>query len=93
MVSASATSRSADGTVTVSPRDEASQSALVVFCHGLGDTSEGFADVAEVRIAVQRRKEDQARGGDISNLPPGRLPPVSTDRDARTSLVLLVFSG
>jgi hypothetical protein len=56
MVSASATSRSADGTVTVSPRDEASQSALVVFCHGLGDTSEGFADVAEVRIAVQKEK-------------------------------------
>jgi predicted esterase len=56
MVSASATSRSADGTVTVSPRDEASQSALVVFCHGLGDTSEGFADVAEVRTAVQKKK-------------------------------------
>lgn len=35
------------GTITVSPRDEAAQSALVVLCHGLGDTAEGFADVAE----------------------------------------------
>lgn len=38
-----------DGTVIISPRDEASQSALVVISHGLGDTAEGFADVAEVR--------------------------------------------
>ena len=38
-----------DGTVTVSPRNEADQSALVVICHGLGDSAEGFVDVAEVR--------------------------------------------
>jgi hypothetical protein len=35
--------------ITVSPKDESKQSALVVIAHGLGDTSEGFADVAEVR--------------------------------------------
>ena len=37
------------GIITVSPKDESKQSALVVISHGLGDTSEGFADVAEVR--------------------------------------------
>ena len=37
-----------DGTITVSPKDEASQSGLVVISHGLGDTAEGFCDVAEV---------------------------------------------
>lgn len=36
--------RSGDGTITVSPANEADQSALVVICHGLGDSSEGFAD-------------------------------------------------
>lgn len=36
------------GTITVSPKNEADQSGLVVICHGLGDTAEGFADVAEV---------------------------------------------
>lgn len=36
------------GTITISPQNEADQSGLVVICHGLGDTSEGFADVAEV---------------------------------------------
>lgn len=36
--------RSGDGTLTVSPANEADQSALVVLCHGLGDSSEGFAD-------------------------------------------------
>eukprot|EP00542_Grammatophora_oceanica_P016638 CAMPEP_0194030984 /NCGR_PEP_ID=MMETSP0009_2-20130614/4281_1 /TAXON_ID=210454 /ORGANISM="Grammatophora oceanica, Strain CCMP 410" /LENGTH=282 /DNA_ID=CAMNT_0038671031 /DNA_START=145 /DNA_END=993 /DNA_ORIENTATION=- len=40
------TERSGD-TITVSPSNEAEQSALLVICHGLGDTSEGFADVAE----------------------------------------------
>mmetsp|Transcript_3485 Transcript_3485/g.9924 ORF Transcript_3485/g.9924 Transcript_3485/m.9924 type:complete len:333 (+) Transcript_3485:58-1056(+) len=39
--------RSGDGTITVGPANEADQSALVVICHGLGDSSEGFADVAE----------------------------------------------
>jgi hypothetical protein len=42
------TERSGDGTITVSPKNEGDQSALVVICHGLGDTAEGFADVAEV---------------------------------------------
>lgn len=37
-----------DGTIVISPKNEAQQSALVVISHGLGDTSEGFADVAEV---------------------------------------------
>jgi alpha-beta hydrolase superfamily lysophospholipase len=36
------------GTITISPQNEGDQSGLVVICHGLGDTSEGFADVAEV---------------------------------------------
>jgi hypothetical protein len=44
----STTLRNSDGTITISPRKESIQSGLVVFCHGLGDTSEGFADVAEV---------------------------------------------
>jgi alpha-beta hydrolase superfamily lysophospholipase len=38
------------GTITISPQNEADQSGLVVICHGLGDTSEGFADVAEVSL-------------------------------------------
>lgn len=41
------TLRDGSGTITVTPKNEAEQSALVVICHGLGDTSEGFADVAE----------------------------------------------
>ena len=49
--------RSGDGTLTVSPANEADQSALVVICHGLGDSSEGFADgelscVIELHIYV-----------------------------------------
>lgn len=47
--SMSVTERDASGTITISPRNEADQSALVVIAHGLGDTAEGFADVAEVR--------------------------------------------
>jgi predicted esterase len=38
-----------DGTITVSPQNEAQQTALVVIAHGLGDSAEGFVDVAEVR--------------------------------------------
>jgi predicted dienelactone hydrolase len=45
------------GTITVSPRNEADQSALVVISHGLGDTAEGFADVAEVRRKFYRCSE------------------------------------
>ena len=41
------TERDGSGTITVSPRNEAEQSGLVVISHGLGDTAEGFADVAE----------------------------------------------
>ncbi len=41
------TERDAQGTITVSPRNEAKQSGLVVISHGLGDSAEGFADVAE----------------------------------------------
>lgn len=41
------TERSDNGVITVSPRNEAQQSGLVVICHGLGDTGEGFVDVAE----------------------------------------------
>lgn len=36
-----------DGVITISPKNESKQSALVVICHGLGDSAEGFADVAE----------------------------------------------
>ena len=35
-------------TITVAPKKEAEQSGLVVICHGLGDSAEGFVDVAEV---------------------------------------------
>lgn len=41
------TTRQGDGTITVTPQNEADQSATVVICHGLGDSSEGFSDVAE----------------------------------------------
>jgi lysophospholipase-2 len=47
MPSTHITERDGSGTITVSPRNEASQSGLVVICHGLGDTAEGFEDVAE----------------------------------------------
>ena len=46
------TERDGSGTITVTPRNEGDQSALCVICHGLGDTSEGFADVAEVSILL-----------------------------------------
>lgn len=35
------------GTITIAPNDESKQNALVVICHGLGDSAEGFVDVAE----------------------------------------------
>jgi len=44
------TTREGRGMITVAPRDESKQSALVVISHGLGDTAEGFADVAEVNV-------------------------------------------
>jgi predicted dienelactone hydrolase len=45
------TQRTSDGTITISPKRAQEQSALVVISHGLGDTAEGFADVAEVSFA------------------------------------------
>lgn len=44
------TTERSSGTITVSPKNEGDQSALVVISHGLGDTAEGFVDVAEVRV-------------------------------------------
>ena len=47
-----ATERSGDGTITLTPQNEADQSALMVICHGLGDTAEGFADAAEASVVA-----------------------------------------
>ena len=33
--------------ITVTPQNESDQSASVIICHGLGDSAEGFVDVAE----------------------------------------------
>ena len=44
------TERDGKGTITMTPKNEADQSALLVICHGLGDTADGFDDVAEVRL-------------------------------------------
>ena len=41
------TERDGEGTITMTPKNEADQSALLVICHGLGDTADGFDDVAE----------------------------------------------
>jgi len=41
------TIRSQDGVITISPRDESKMSGLMVISHGLGDSAEGFAPVAE----------------------------------------------
>jgi len=41
------TTRDSKGLITISPRDESKQSALIIISHGLGDTAEGFVDVAE----------------------------------------------
>jgi predicted esterase len=46
------TQRDGQGTITVSPRNEGDQSGLVVICHGLGDSAEGFVDVAEVSLCM-----------------------------------------
>jgi hypothetical protein len=40
--------RDGSGTITMTPKNDADQSALLVICHGLGDTADGFDDVAEV---------------------------------------------
>jgi hypothetical protein len=37
-----------NGTITISPKNDADQSALIIISHGLGDSAEGFVDVAEV---------------------------------------------
>ena len=49
------TTERSGGTITVSPKNEADQSGLVVICHGLGDTADGFSDVAEVSDVRSRR--------------------------------------
>lgn len=41
------TTQTDGNTITISPKNEADQSALVIILHGLGDTSQGFLDVAE----------------------------------------------
>jgi predicted esterase len=41
-------SREGDGLIVISPKNEAKQTATVVICHGLGDSAEGFEDVAQV---------------------------------------------
>lgn len=41
-----------NGVITISPKVESSQSGLVVISHGLGDSAEGFVDVAE-HLATQ----------------------------------------
>jgi len=41
------TERDNAGTIIVAPRDESKQNGLIVTCHGLGDSAEGFVDVAE----------------------------------------------
>jgi hypothetical protein len=55
-----------DGTVTVSPQNEAQQSALVVIAHGLGDTAEGFADVAEVCKGKEKDRHEEPFTKDAS---------------------------
>lgn len=49
----SITRDSKSSTVTLTPRDEAAQSGLVVLSHGLGDSSEGLLDLAE-HLATQK---------------------------------------
>mmetsp|Transcript_7104 Transcript_7104/g.13235 ORF Transcript_7104/g.13235 Transcript_7104/m.13235 type:complete len:283 (+) Transcript_7104:161-1009(+) len=41
------TTRQGDGTILLTPTNSSLQSATVIICHGLGDTSEGFYDVAQ----------------------------------------------
>jgi hypothetical protein len=49
---ASYTTQRDGGTVTIAPKNEGDQSALVVISHGLGDSAEGFVDVAQVGFAT-----------------------------------------
>lgn len=43
------TTSQGDGTIVLTPNNEADQSATIVICHGLGDTAQGWEDVARVR--------------------------------------------
>ena len=43
------TERSENSVITVSTRNEAQQSGLVVLCHGLGDSAKGFVDIMKKR--------------------------------------------
>ena len=42
-----------NGTITITPKKETDQSALIVIAHGLGDSAEGFVDVAEVSNTIE----------------------------------------
>jgi hypothetical protein len=41
-----------DNTIMVRPQNPKDQTALVVIAHGLGDTAEGFVDIAEVSLTI-----------------------------------------
>ena len=43
------TERDGAGTITVSPRNEAKQSGLVLISHGLGDTAEGTSSIINLK--------------------------------------------
>jgi hypothetical protein len=48
------TERDGSGTITVSPKNEADQSGLVVIAHGLGDTAEGTSSFfLRISYAIQ----------------------------------------
>jgi len=44
------TTRRKDGTIIVAPSSEQRATATIIFIHGLGDSSKGWVDVAEVRF-------------------------------------------
>ena len=48
------TTERSGGVITVSPTNEAEQSALVVISHGLGDTAEGFGMLSCHTLIIPR---------------------------------------
>merc|ERR1712083_861431 len=44
--------RANENIISITPNNQNEQSGLVIICHGLGDTAEGFVDVAE-RLAAK----------------------------------------
>lgn len=54
-----------NGVIIVAPKNEKAQTGLVVICHGLGDTAEGFVDVAEV-CTVQTQLNDNVYSSYVS---------------------------